>query len=315
MNAPTRVGYIGGFGRSGSTLLELSLGALPDTCALGEVVHLWERGLRDNQSCGCGRAFHDCPFWHEVGRRAFGGWHTLDAEEVLALKRTVDRNRFVPVLLRRRLAAPHYRLVQDYTDLYAEVYRAAASVSGAQLVLDSSKHVSLAACLRRNHHVDLRLVHVVRDSRGVAYSWSKRVQRPEISDRVEYMPRYSAAQAGTLWTAHNAMFEAVAGLGTTRLRVRYEDFVRAPRETLQRVATYLGLPDDTVADGPDHRLSLQPTHTVAGNPMRFTSGTVQVRGDDEWRTGMTPANRAIVTATTWPLLLRYGYRARPVSRR
>lgn len=309
VSEPVRLVYIGGFGRSGSTLLELALGSRPGTCALGELVHLWERGLRDDQSCGCGHRFSACPFWQHVGQRAFGGWDRVDVEEVLALKHRVDRNRFVPRLLAPRLPPQRLAEVGTYASLYVAIYRAALEITGAQVVVDSSKHVSLLACLRRHEELDLRLVHVVRDSRGVAYSWAKRVRRPEIVDSVAYMPQYSPTQAGVLWMAHNAMFEAVTAAGTPRLLVRYEDFARAPGATLDAVARYAGLRD--VGGDQGAELLLRPTHTVAGNPMRFRTGNVAVRADDEWRSAMAPRARRWVAALTWPLRARYGYVAGP----
>ncbi|HEY2794503.1 MAG TPA: sulfotransferase, partial [Micromonosporaceae bacterium] len=36
-----RVVFLGGLGRSGTTLLERILGEVPGVCALGELVHLW----------------------------------------------------------------------------------------------------------------------------------------------------------------------------------------------------------------------------------------------------------------------------------
>src|SRR5689334_4402568 len=86
-----RVLYIGGFGRSGTTLLNRMLGELPDVCAIGETVNLWHQGLLRNERCGCGCAFFDCPFWREVGRRAFGGWSSIDPDYVSALKSSIDR--------------------------------------------------------------------------------------------------------------------------------------------------------------------------------------------------------------------------------
>src|SRR5690606_21580524 len=53
--------YVGGWGRSGSTLLECVLAEAEQTVALGEVVWLWERGLGRNELCACGQPFHDCP--------------------------------------------------------------------------------------------------------------------------------------------------------------------------------------------------------------------------------------------------------------
>jgi hypothetical protein len=46
---------------------------------------------------------------------------------------------------------------------------------------------------------------------------------------------------------------------------------------------------------------------VSGNPNRFETGTVQLRPDSEWMHGLHRIHRALVTAVTWPLLLRYRY--------
>jgi hypothetical protein len=48
-------------------------------------------------------------------------------------------------------------------------------------------------------------------------------------------------------------------------------------------------------------------HTLAGNPMRFGKGPVQLRSDDRWKTQSKKKDRVVVTALTWPLLRRYGF--------
>ena len=40
--------YIGGMGRSGSTLVDRVLGQAPGVCSVGELVFLWERGVLAN---------------------------------------------------------------------------------------------------------------------------------------------------------------------------------------------------------------------------------------------------------------------------
>ena len=84
-----RVLFLGGLGRSGTTLLERVLGELPGVCPVGEVVHLWQRDLRDGDRCGCGIPFADCEFWTRVGKLAFGGWDAVDVDRVLHLRHTV----------------------------------------------------------------------------------------------------------------------------------------------------------------------------------------------------------------------------------
>jgi hypothetical protein len=56
----------------------------------------------------------------------------------------------------------------------------------------------------------------------------------------------------------------------------------------------------------DHSVDLQVDHTVSGNPMRFTTGPVQIRPDDRWRSAMARRRRVIVGVLTAPL--RFGYR-------
>jgi UDP-N-acetylglucosamine transferase subunit ALG13 len=311
--APTgsapRVAYLGGFGRSGSTLLERLLAEVPGVSAAGEVVHLWERGLRDDERCGCGLRFSDCEHWRKVGELAFGGWSSLDVEHVLELKKRVDRTRHVP-----RLAAPafgerHARDLAEYADLYRRVYRAVAEVSGCEVVVDASKHASLAFVLSSAADIDLRVLHVVRDSRGVAHSWAKQVRRTEVVDAETFMPRYSPLRSAALWTAHNALFGLLDGLRGPVHRVRYEDLLASPRASLTEILGFLGLAaDDGALDflGSDSA-ELSPSHTIGGNPMRFDTGRLTLRRDDAWRRDLPPSARRTVAAVTALPLRRYGY--------
>ena len=69
---PIKILYIGGYSRSGTTLLLRLLGELPGMVAVGELFDVWDRSYRQNQLCGCGTAFHECDFWREVTLKAFG---------------------------------------------------------------------------------------------------------------------------------------------------------------------------------------------------------------------------------------------------
>ncbi|WP_198679380.1 sulfotransferase family protein [Thermomonospora amylolytica] len=316
MSGPARVLFIGGLGRSGSTLLERLLGELPGAFAMGEVVHLWQRGVVDGERCGCGVAFGECPLWTEVGRAAFGGWDRLDAADALARKAAADRTRFIPVLARGRLRPDLRERVDRHNDLYRRLYAAVGRVSGAEVLVDSSKSASLAHCLRWCDEVDLRVVHVVRDPRAVAYSWSKVVRRPEAAEgsaEGEFMARWSPARTAAHWNAQNAGFDLLARAGVPTLRVRYEDFVAAPADTVAEVAEFAGLPDAKAPFVDDVTVELSANHQVAGNPMRFRTGRVELRRDEAWRTAFPAAQQALVTALTLPTMTRYGYR--PVTGR
>ncbi|MFC4058458.1 sulfotransferase [Planomonospora corallina] len=310
--SPTRVVFLGGLGRSGTTLLERLLGELPGCAALGEVVHLWTRGVLADEACGCGEPFHSCPFWGKVGERAFGGWSAERAERVLALRARVDRTRRIPALTRllaeERAGAGAWRSpavteeLGEYVTAYRRLYEAAAEVADSPVVVDSSKHASLAFCLAAAG-VDVHVVHVVRDPRAVAHSWRRRVTRPENGTA---MTNWSPARTSLHWLAQNLGLELLAREGVPVTRVRYEDLLAAPARTLRRLAAVLGVQPslDFLGDG---EVSLSVAHTASGNPMRFTVGRIGLSRDDGWRAGAASRQWSLVTALTWPLMIRYDY--------
>jgi hypothetical protein len=308
-----RVIFVAGFGRSGTTLLERALGELPTVQPLGEVIHLWRRSLVDDEPCGCGVPFSRCEFWRAVGAVAFGGWENVDAAAIDAARHAADRLRSIPTLMRARRRGPTNRSAQLLADHHRRLYDAAAGVSGTDVVVDSSKHSSLPYSLRADPAIDLRVVHMVRDSRGVAYSWTKIVERPEAANGGErLMTRYSPRRAALLWSAHNASVAVLRRSGTPVMAVRYESFVEQPRRVIAAVARFAALDVDEDAMSFVHgaELELAPAHTASGNPLRFTSGRVRLKQDDAWHEQLPPADQRLVTALTYPQLRSYGYSRR-----
>ncbi len=304
-----RVIFLGGLGRSGTTLIERVIGQVPGVCAAGELVHLWQRAVLDNERCGCGQPFDRCPLWTAVGERAFGGWSRERAERVLALRARVDRSRHLPPLVLPRAAHPRGAELAEYLSSYRALYAGIAAVSGEQVVVDSSKHPSLAFCLRQDPELDVRVVHVVRDSRGVAYSWTKEMARPESPEGAALMTRYSPTRSAMLWNGQNTSLAVLSRLGMPRLLLRYEDFVLHPRLWVRRIAEFAGLdirPSDLDFLGTDH-VDLTASHTVSGNPMRFRTGHIDLRRDDAWHAQLPRHQRRIISILTAPLLSAYGY--------
>jgi hypothetical protein len=305
--------YIGGDGRSGSTLLDLMLDQIPGFVAVGELNYVWERGLRKNEPCGCGARFRECSFWEQVGLEAFGGWEKVDLPELLRLEQSVTRLRRWPVLMASPLLPRVHKEAVTYAGHMERLYLAIARVSGARCVVDSSKNPCVALLLRLMPSVRSRIVHMVRDSRGVAFSWSRRVLRAEAlaGSKDSYMPTFTSWESGLVWTVKNLQHDLMKARGIPHLFLRYESLVADPRSQVERLLSYYGvepLPDVSYLD--DGRLDFGSNHTVSGNPLRFKRGPVPLRLDDEWRHAMGRANRLRVVLLTWPLLLAYGYLGR-----
>jgi hypothetical protein len=198
-------------------------------------------------------------------------------------------------------------LLEECDPFLERLYRAIQRVSGAKVIVDPSKRYTYAVLLSLLPFADLRVVHLVRDSRAVAYSWEKSKESSAVVGG-RLMPRISPAQTTRNWSLRNYSYDSLSGFARLS-RLRYEDFVGDPAFYLPETLARLGF--DEEAGGPPvirgREISLSVDHTVSGNPSRFRTGNIELRPDEEWKVKMRGADKNIVTALTAPLLLRYGY--------
>ena len=303
-----RVVYIAGAGRSGSTLLGMLLGALPGTAAVGELRHMWRRGVLNDELCGCGQRFSECPFWTEVGERAFGGWTNAPAQRMIELQRQVDRFRRLPAVAAGSLAPRTHARVREYVDTTARVYTAVSRAAGDAVVVDTGKSVAFAAMVGRHPGLDLRVLHLVRDPRAVSYSWMRTRPMPEVHSKEAFMATFSPFQSSLVWLGNNAAADALRLIRLPVTDLRYELLLGEGRgQALARIADCMGQPAASLAALAGDEVAIGVQHTVAGNPARFETGRVRLRADEEWWTGMRSADRRLVSTVTFPLMLRYGY--------
>jgi len=304
---PVRVLFIGGMGRSGSTLLDRLLGSTPGAVSIGEFRKFWRRGLQWREVCGCGQPIPECPFWADVVADAFGSFEAVDHEQLTRVEDRLlrDLRNTVPLRFPRLLSKRMRRDLAVMLEARVRMFRSIAKVAGASLVIDSSKGPLYGQALRLSPGLDVYGVHLVRDSRAVAYSWARRKANIRTAGQVGEMPRLPAHVAAAHWLTKNAqMAFAFGGTGRGR-RVFYEAFARHPHETVSELLAWVGHPRADAPRGGTVRFGVH--HTVLGNPLRFERGEIAVRLDDEWRRAMPRRTRLLVTALTAPMLLAYGY--------
>lgn len=310
-----RVLYVGGVPRSGSTLTDLILDRLPGHRAVGELFYLIRNGVKHNTACSCGVPFAECGFWSDVGKEAFGGWEQLDVPRFLATQNRVDRTVNIPAIRGGLGTRSFGHAVTHYIDDLSRIYRALDDVTGGEVIVDSSKRPSLPYVLRQVPGMELRCVHVVRDPRGVAYSFAKQVDLPPGSDAAAQMPRSSALTVARRWVTVNASIAGLARRGVPYLPLRYEDLVADPASTFARVARFQSVGDDHVAEFlteagflTEVGIAVQPTHIAVGGRIRHAGGVLPIRLDEEWRTRLPATTRRLVTVLTARARRRYGYR-------
>lgn len=309
-DARTTVLFVGGYPRSGSTLLDCMLGQVPGFFSTGELEFIWDRGMRRNESCGCGAAFHDCAFWTQVRREAFGRNGAVDAEMASALHRSVERIRNVPGLGARALRSKDLaKRLDAYAAVLDPLYAAVRSVSGCDVIVDSSKDPVHGFALGALKGVDLHVVHLVRDSRAVAFSHQRRKSRAPGPGGAQ-LRRLDPGKAALGWNLANALMHLLRSQASSFVRTRYEDLISAPRSVIGSVAESTGHPAANLDFITNEGVHMASTHTISGNPSRFQRGLVELRLDSEWQMHMRNRDRDAVTALTWPLLVRYGFLGR-----
>ncbi len=295
-------------GRSGSTLLDRIIGMHDGFCSAGELRYIWERSFGENQLCGCGLPFDDCAFWGEISRGVFGTEAAqVEAATAASLQRSLDDLRSAPWLLQSHRPAFHRAALHIYSQLIERLYQGILQVSRDRVIVDSSGDPTHGLILSQIPSIELHVVHLVRDPRAVAFSWTRARRRPEIHWTAENMPIAHVKTSATQWMMHNTIAELLSQSSASYCRLRYEDFVANPDAALSKIL----LPYDWIHVRPsgiaERKIVLEPAHTVSGNPMRFKHGSLTIQLDDEWRRAMRPRDRRWVTAITWPLLTRYGY--------
>jgi Sulfotransferase family len=307
--------YVGGYGRSGSTLVGRVLGGLPDTVCVGETRYLWSRGLLDNVECGCGAPFRSCPFWSAVGDEAFGGWSRVDAERLTEVDRVTNLLATLPFYWMPWLRPALTDTIGDYAARLSALYAAISRVSGAKTIIEISKDPTFACLLMRMPRSDVHILHLVRDSRAVAYSWTRRRREPSPIGGQQFMGQFSPTHTAKSWVTWNAAFHALSAARSPYLKLTYESFVADPRGVLHKLSAFaneaLVLPASQLTDT---EVKLGDHHIFSGNPMRATTGWLPIRLDNEWQTQLSTAQLAKVTAITWPLLCLYGYPIVPAAR-
>jgi len=253
-SAPPRFVGIVGVPRCGSTMVGSYLGLGGRAIFVGEATRFRLQYDRVGR-CGCGEQIPSCGFWQSVLRH--GG--ELPESDT------------------------------DYSAI-ASILRSAIELSGASLLIDSSKSAVSALALAEHLGWDSTILMVVRDPRGhvisVHQGW--RAKRTNDAD-----PDWALlARVTGSWWKHQA-------LDTWRLRiprrcrlVKYDKFEKDPAR-------------ETGVHGPLVDGEVPFNHSIAGNPSRKTPNRA-IAGDVRWHS-MPPLKQLAVFVLGLPFTAIYRY--------
>ena len=304
---PVRLCYIAGAGRSGSTILNILLGNHPEAVNVGELRQL-ARVIHNRELCSCGVEVARCPWWSRVQAGWSRGAVAEPLDALFALQQRFERIRSA---LRggRKVDAETFA---EYSLLTRSLLEEIRREAGGRIIVDSSKTPARAMALARVEGIDLRVIHLVRDPRGYAWSLAKSFARDQQTGLEKEVPSRGAVGAAVSWIFANLQASRLVGqLGSRRaLTVRYEDLVEFPGRTLEQIGSLLDSKFTSLVQAlkmsGEAGLELKVGHTLAGNRLRMRSN-LKLRPDLEWRQRMLPRDRWRISMLAGWLMKKYDY--------
>lgn len=257
LNTPKRqLLLIRGLGHSGTTILDLALGAHSQIVGLGEAVRLLEkpapedshrgpaqlRGeLQHRRLCTCGQVAAECPVWGPLLR-----W--LPEHDDQSLPRKL--NQLLDALNTAEAASDvvHPWIVESYQD---------------DVVLPWLEDPS----------IEIRILHLTRDLRSWVHSRSR--------DGREQGQWFAGLKPLLRWCRLSSRHERLFRLtGKPVFQLGYEELALEPEHTLRRLCAWLGLPfEEAMLQPALHSTS----HILSGNRMRFdTNRSASIAYDGSW---------------------------------
>lgn len=304
---PLRVVYIAGVGRSGSTVLDTVLGNHPQIASVGELCNLAERGWVRGEFCACGVPVRQCAWWQQVRRRWAERIGCDDAEEYARLVRQFEEGHFstAQAALRRLAQQADFHRYCAWTRALFEAIR---EVSGKPIIVESSKRAARAWALMQIPEIDLRMIHLVRDCRGVAWSLQKKFAEDPKRGLASLNQTHRAWRAACVWLSGNlqtawVLRRAPAGRWT---RIRYEDYVQRSDDALTAIGQLAGVDMSGLREALAAGTEMEVGHTAAGNRVRM-NGRVRMRLDRDWVERLSASDQNTCWYLAGWLLRRYGY--------
>ena len=235
---PAQIAHIIGSGRSGSTILDMMLGAHSRAFSTGSV-DVIEQFVETDNFCTCRRSLADCPVWGPaLGDGVHGGPAVPPSLNVSGQVRKALA--IIPAILTGRPRSMPQPAIDNSWRLMDEVER----VTGADVMIDSSKTLMrFARMAAARPERDMRMIHLVRDPRGFVLSRSKSRAVPTSRGEPGRTRQQAARLAFIDWVVQNIYVAVYARLRwrDRYLVVAYEDLVAEPEPTLRRICAFLGL--------------------------------------------------------------------------
>ena len=274
--------YIAGYGRSGSTVLDILLGSSRAVVSCGELATIFDEVSR-GYVCSCGESYYSCGIW--------GRYFLNIAPTDLALQGDITKR----IDRRTSILRP---LEKQLTDEQKETYKyiwhrlITYRTAGQTHLVDSSKTTANASfrpvALKEIAGFDVRVIHITKRSWGVLHSLAKgsnRLMQNKKDIRVPVLAQMGLKSTSTdadtsnSGVVHNLLRGVVGRILANRdarmlkkrlgrknyYNIQYEKLLENPLQVIALLEKYLGLNLKDVRYLVENNDYLRIEHIVGGN--------------------------------------------------
>lgn len=243
-----------GAGRSGSTILGILIGNLPDCIYTGEL-HYWNiyKGIPNNQQlevvefwANVKNNFKDCEKYFGMDFYKYLEYHTSFL--------------FLPWVTKRNLINDHLTYTKS---LCQEIF----NFSNRKYIVDSSHYPLRARLLLKNKNINLKVIYLYKDPVSVLNSFSKQA--------IEHKSKHPlAANIYLFCVSLLSLFVYYTLPKHNRLKIRYEDIIEKPGIMIEALTNFLGLPNCKIDFS-----NLNTGYSIQSNRIRHSS-RIALNNDD-----------------------------------
>jgi len=276
--------YLMGAGRSGTTILASLLGANKNITTVGEI-HQYLEHVVEKKQCSCGKTLDKCDFWSEIHKN----YIEKDFSIINSKLEKVESHSRIPVSLCKKN--------KEYIEFQETLFKHIHQQHKSKYYLDSSKFIGKALQLLKSDIFDVKIIYMIRDVRGVINSFSKKVQthKNPISTIIYY-------------SFINLTAQIVKWIFPKRImKLKYEDFVSQPEETITLISSFLNENLDDVTDIVKNEKHIKMPHIIGGNRLKKQT-KIKLRKDVSWQKNISRPKQIIYYLLTLPLMLLNKYK-------
>ena len=279
--------YFVGMGHSGSTLIDLILGTSKNCVSMGELEYFTdflkdenapEMDKHPQSSCVCGKKFKDCSYWKSILAKVDDS-KCYNYESSLAEKLKIALSMYLPLKVRFNTAG--------HETLFKQILEQASKNKGSKVeyIIDSSMDVRRMIYLSQVAGVELKVIHLVRDARGVVNSFEK-IGRFWLRTMFE-------------WKLTNMIAKRFLKKNLDKkdyMLLSYDLFAQHPKKYLSRIKKKFDL--SLNVEGFIDAVNKQEYHQVGGNRMNMRK-LEAIRHDLSWKKRLPSWKRAILSVLAY----------------